>query len=50
MKDAGRKFLYLHKLSPTEFDLESNSFFFLNKKKQAKSSYILANSPQRNSI
>ena len=49
MKEAGRKFLYLRKLSPTKFDLESNQNF-LNKKKQAKSSYNLANSPQRNSI
>ena len=106
MKNSGRKFLYLSKLSSTEFDLESNSNFlnekkagqkflylrklpstkfylesnwkFLNErgrpeipkspqtlsneirfriklklsewKKQAKSSYILANSPQRKSI
>ena len=39
MEKAGQKFLYLRKLSPTKFDLESSQNF-LNKKKQAKNSYI----------
>ena len=46
MKKAGRKLLYLRK---SKFDLNQNKTFWI-KKKQAKSSYISANSPQRNSI
>ena len=48
MKEAGRKFLYLRKLSN---EIRFRTKLKLSEKKtQAKSSYILTNSLQRNSI